>query len=98
MFLYLNKTYIQYLSCCSLSSSFKIMPCDYLIEKIYFHLMRKKQHDRILKGELKKQHLSIVSKFCFLYLNPHVCVCVCVCVCVFLLRKLQYAANLTASP
>ena len=45
--------------------------------------MRKKQHDRILKGELKKQHLSIVSKFCFLYLNPHVCVCMCVCVCVF---------------
>ena len=50
--------------------------------------MRKKPHDIILKGQLKEQHLSIVSKFCFLYLNPHVCVCV-----FFLLRKLQYVVH-----
>ena len=36
--------------------------------------MRKKPHDRILKGQLKEQQLSIVSKFCVLYFNPYVCV------------------------
>ena len=60
----MDKTYVQYFKCCPLCSPLKIQACDYLIKKIYFHLMRKKKtHDIILKRKLKEQHLNTVHKF-----------------------------------
>ena len=61
----MDKTYVQCFKCCPLRSPLKIQACDYLIKKIYFHLMRKKKktHDIILKRKLKEQHLNTVHKF-----------------------------------
>ena len=61
----MDKTYVQYLKYCSLSSHPKILPCGYLIKK-YIYIpcknIKKKMHSKILRMKPNKQHLSIVSK------------------------------------
>ena len=63
----MDKTYVQCFKCCPLRSPLKIQACDYLIKKIYFHLMKKKNpHDQILRKKPKEQHLNTIPKTCVL--------------------------------
>ena len=57
----MDKTYIQYLRCCSLGSPFKILSYGCLIKK-YIFIHEKKATWQNLRGKLKEQHLSTVPK------------------------------------
>ena len=49
--------------CCFLGSSFKIQPFGYLTKNIYLYPIRKNPYDKIIREELKEQHLSLAPFF-----------------------------------